>query len=119
MAGSQATLDDLFRAPPPRPGGRTAVDAPSSRTPNIDRILSLTVTVSVTLAERDMPLESILAINLGTILEFDVASDTELTLNVANHPIGKGRAVKTGENFGLRITQIGSVTDRIGAMGGQ
>lgn len=88
------------------------------RDAGVARILGLSVPVTATLAERDMTIESIMGISVGTIVEFDVPVDAELTLSVANHAIGKGQAVKTGENFGLRITQIDNVERRIGAMGG-
>jgi flagellar motor switch/type III secretory pathway protein FliN len=64
-----------------------------------------------------MAVEMILSIRVGTILEFDVPFDAELTLCVANQPIGSGHAVKVGENFGLRIVNIDTVKDRIEALG--
>jgi len=76
------------------------------------------VPVTVTLAEREMTIESILEIAAGTILEFDIPFDSELTLNVANRSIGRGQAVKVGENFGLRVTYIEPVEERIDAMKG-
>lgn len=75
--------------------------------------------VSATLAERDMDIASILAINVGAIVEFDVPVEAELTLYVGNHAIGRGQAIKSGENFGVRITQIDNVEHRIGAMGAE
>lgn len=86
---------------------------------NIERILSINVPLAVMLAQQDLPIESILDIKVGTIVEFDVPFDLDLTLEVANQPIAKGQAVKVGENFGLRIAQIGSVKDRIDALGGR
>jgi len=82
------------------------------------RILGLSVPVTVTLAERQMDVRSILEITIGTILEFDVPFNAELTLQVANRPISSGQAVKVGENFGIRITRVHAVQDRIGALGG-
>ena len=79
------------------------------------RILRISVPISVTLAEKDFRLETLTAITVGTILEFDAASDAELTLYAANQPIGKGLAVKVGENFGLRVTSIGTIRERIDA----
>ena len=84
----------------------------------MQRILGLSVPVSVTLAERYLDIETILATKVGTIIEFGVPFDSELTLNVAGHPIGTGQAVKIGENFGLRVNQIAGVRDRIEAMRG-
>lgn len=86
---------------------------------NLERILSINVPLAVMLAQQDLPVESILDITVGTIVEFDVPFDSDLTLEVANQPIAQGLAVKVGENFGLRITQIGSVKDRIDALGGR
>ena len=85
---------------------------------NIERILSINVPVAVMLAQQDLPIKSILDVTVGTIVEFDVPFDSNLTLEVANQPIAEEQAVKVGENFGLRIAQIGSVKDRIDALGG-
>lgn len=65
-----------------------------------------------------MTVESLLEITVGTIVEFDMSFDAELAMQVANQTIARGQAVKIGENFGLRITQINSVSERIDAMGG-
>ena len=100
------------------PGGGVSPRSGRPRDPEVARILGLSVPVTATVAEQDMTIESLLGISVGTIMEFDVPVDAELILYVANHPVGKGRTVKTGENFGLRITQIDNVERRIGAMGG-
>jgi len=100
------------------PSGGVSPSNGRPRDAGVARILGLSVPVTATLAERDMTIESIMGISVGTIVEFDVPVDAELTLSVANHAIGKGQAVKTGENFGLRITQIDNVERRIDALGG-
>ena len=92
--------------------------ATTDRDNEIRRILGLTVPVTVSLAEREMAVESILAIKAGTIIEFEVPFDSELTLHVANRPIGRGHAVKHGENFGLKVSQIEPLEERIDALGG-
>jgi flagellar motor switch protein FliN/FliY len=101
------------------PDTRPTPNAPSpkKRDPNIARILELGVPVSVILAERPMPVETILLITVGTILEFDVPFGSDLSLVVGNRTLGRGQAVKIGEHFGLRITEIDSVRHRIEAMG--
>ncbi|MFQ5590816.1 MAG: FliM/FliN family flagellar motor C-terminal domain-containing protein [Phycisphaerae bacterium] len=85
---------------------------------NLRRILGLALPVTVTLAERNLAVEIILSIRVGTIIEFDVPFDAELILCVSGQPIGRGYAVKVGENFGLRVTSIDSVEHRIEALGG-
>ncbi len=97
---------------------RAAADAGRSGiSPAVLRILGLSVPVSVILAERLMSVSSILAIRVGTIIEFDARYDSELTLQVADRVIGKGIAVKVGENFGLRLSSIDTVEGRIDALG--
>lgn len=98
-----------------RPPGEPATQP--KRDPNLARILELGVPVSVILAERPMPVETILQITVGTILEFDVPFGSDLSLVVGNRTMGRGQAVKIGEHFGLRITEIDSVRHRIEAMG--
>ena len=45
-----------------------------------------------------------------------LAADDELELLVNNKPIGAGTAVKVGENYGLRVTYVGDLQERIAAM---
>ena len=94
-----------------------AKSAPVPRGPDIARIMELSVPVSAILAERPLPVETILQITAGTILEFDVPFGSDLMLVVGNRTLGRGQAVKVGEHFGLRITAIDSLRHRIEALG--
>ena len=82
----------------------------------LQRILDIQVRVSVTLAEKHMTIEEILRVAVGTIVEFDRAFDSELIISVGDKPVGTGQAVKIGENFGLRIAQVGDAHQRVDAM---
>jgi flagellar motor switch protein FliN/FliY len=84
---------------------------------DIRTILSLTVPVIVQIGQRPMRLDDIMALGPGAILELEKNSEENLDLLVNNKPIGRGEAVKVGENFGLRITSIGTARERIEAMG--
>jgi len=94
-----------------------APSPPARRTPDVQRILGLDVTLSVVLAERLITIESILNMTAGTIIEFDVPFDAELKLNIGNRTVGHGQTIKIGENFGLRLTNVATVPDRVEAMG--
>lgn len=108
-------------------GGGVATSVPSTSRAQVElglstdeklrNLLSLAVPVTVILAERDMDIESILATKVGTIIEFDVPFDSDLVLYVANQTIAYGQAAKVGENFGIRITAIQSIKDRVNALG--
>ena len=85
---------------------------------NLQRILKMEVPVIVRLAERRLLLSEVMRLGTGAIIEFFKSSDEPLELLVNNKPIAVGETVKVGENFGLRITQIGDVKQIIVAMGG-
>jgi flagellar motor switch protein FliN/FliY len=86
-------------------------------TPELQTILNLTVPVIVELGERRMPLDDVLALGPGAILELSKPAESELSLLVHNKCIAQGVAVKVGENFGLRITALGTQQERVQAMG--
>ncbi len=86
---------------------------------DLSTILKLKVPVIVQIGQRTMAVEDVLALGPGSILELDKSADDELDLLVNNKAVGRGAAVKLGENFGVRITDIGSARERVEAMGGE
>ena len=89
---------------------------PSPR--ELDRILRLQVPLIVKLADRTLTLQEVMRLGPGAIVEFFKASDEPLELLVNNKTIAIGETVKVGENFGLKITQIGDVKQVIKSLGG-
>ncbi len=83
----------------------------------LQRILRLEVPVIVKLAERKISVSEVLRLGVGAIIEFSKSSDEPLELLINNKSIAVGQAVKVGENFGLRLTQIGDVKSVIRSMG--
>ena len=85
---------------------------------DLARILRLEVPLIVQIAERRMSLSEVTALTHGSIIELPKKVDADLDVLVNSTRIGTGRAVKVGENFGVRLTRIGEVKDRVVAMGG-
>jgi flagellar motor switch protein FliN/FliY len=85
---------------------------------SLDRIFRLEVPIIVRLAERKLNVNEVMWLGQGSIIEFFKKSDESLELMINNKVIGIGEAVKVGENFGLRITQIGDVKQIIKSMSG-
>jgi flagellar motor switch protein FliN/FliY len=81
------------------------------------RILHLEVPVIVKLAERKLSLAEVLRLGAGAIIEFSKNSEEPLELMINNKSVGFGDAVKVGENFGLKISQIGDVKHVIRSLG--
>jgi len=77
------------------------------------RILKMQVPMIVKLAERKLPLAEVMRLGNGAIIEFIKRSDEPLELLVNNKAVAVGETVKVGENFGLRITQIGDLKSMI------
>ncbi|MEO0588719.1 MAG: FliM/FliN family flagellar motor switch protein [Planctomycetota bacterium] len=85
---------------------------------DLRKILDLSVPVIVTIGERRMSVDDVLALGPGAILELEKSNEEPLELRINNKIMGHGSAVKLGENFGIRIEQIDSKADRVEALGG-
>ena len=84
---------------------------------DLSSILSLEVPLIVEVARRRMSMAEAVNLVHGAIIEFPQASDGELRVLVNNKAVGSGTAVKVGENFGVRISNVGDVATRVQALG--
>ena len=75
---------------------------------DLKTILSLEVPGIVRLAERPMALREVQALAPGAIIELPKRAEDELDLLVNNRRVGVGSAVKVGENFGIKLSAVGS-----------
>src|SRR3954471_23316064 len=90
---------------------------PAASAKELGRILRLEVPVIVKLAERKLTLSEVMRLGPGAIIEFIKSNEEPLELLINNKAIGLGDAVKVGENFGLKISQIGDVKEVIRSLG--
>jgi flagellar motor switch protein FliN/FliY len=98
----------LSQKPPIKP--------PAVSPSELDRILQIRVPVIVKLAHRKISLQEVLRLSTGSIVEFYKSSDDPLELLINNKSIGVGIAVKVGENFGIKLTQVGDMRQIVSAM---
>ena len=91
--------------------------APPPSRDELRRILRLEVPVIVKLADRKLLLSEVMRLGVGAIIEFVKSSSEPLELLINNKVIGVGETVKVGENFGLRITQVGDLRHLIKSLG--
>ncbi len=85
---------------------------------SIESILKLEVPLIVQIARQTMSLEEVMSMTPGAIIELPKSADDDLEILVNNKEVGTGKAVKVGENIGVRVTSIGGLEQRITAMGG-
>jgi flagellar motor switch protein FliN/FliY len=70
----------------------------------------------VRLAHKIMPLGEILQLAPGAIIEFSKSVGEDLDLMINNKCIGTGQAVKVGEKFGMKVTNVTTLEQMIRAM---
>jgi flagellar motor switch protein FliN/FliY len=85
---------------------------------DIEALKKLEVPVIVVLGRRQLPVKDVVALVPGAIVELPKNAEEDLELQVNNKVIGLGRAVKVGENFGIRLTFVGDLLGRLEALGG-
>ena len=102
-------------APPLSPAAASASAAAYS--PEIQQLLAIEVPVIVQLGIRKMNVGEVMHFAVGAIIEFSKSAEEELELLANNKDIGKGFAVKVGENFGIKLTRIGPVKETIRKLG--
>lgn len=86
-----------------------AAEAP----PNLDMILDINLVVTARLGRVELPIQEILSLGPGSIIEVGHLVDEPVELLVNNKLIARGDVVVVDEKFGLRITEIVSTRERI------
>ncbi|MBN1846577.1 MAG: FliM/FliN family flagellar motor switch protein [Sedimentisphaerales bacterium] len=86
---------------------------------HLERIFKMKVPIIVRIAQKNMTVGEILKLHIGTVIQFEQDAYQHIDLMVNNAVIGLGQPVKVGENFGLRITQIGDIAHTIKSLGEQ
>ena len=84
----------------------------------LDTILKLKVPLIVTVGTQRTSLDTVLGFGPGSIVELTKDADEPLEILINNKQVGTGEAIKVGENFGVRITEMLPAEDRVQAMGG-
>jgi flagellar motor switch protein FliN/FliY len=106
-----AAFDPFLAAAATQAGAEAAELA--AQAGRIARILKIKVPIIVEIARRRTTVREIVALKPGTVIEFDKKNDELLDVRIGRAGVGKGEAVKVGENFGLRVLDIGGVRERI------
>ncbi|MBN1290281.1 MAG: flagellar motor switch protein FliN [Candidatus Latescibacteria bacterium] len=80
---------------------------------NIDRLLDVSLNISVELGRKQMQIKEILGLGPGKIIELDKLAGEPVDLLVNGKLLAKGEVVVVDENFGVRITDLINPQDRI------
>lgn len=80
---------------------------------NLDMLLDIPLQVTVELGRTRRSVKEILEVSAGSIIELDKLAGEPVDILVNNRLIAKGEVVVIDENFGVRVTDIISQSDRI------
>jgi flagellar motor switch protein FliN len=89
------------------------VDSGPARPKDIDQLLRIELPVIAVLAEKRMKLGEVVRLDVGSVIEFDKPAREPLELMVNDRRVGRGQAVRSGENFGIRVTSIAGARETL------
>lgn len=72
----------------------------------ISRILDIPIEITAVLGRAKMPLNEILELGKGSLIELDTLKNQEVEILVNGKKIAYGQVVIAQQNFGIKITSI-------------
>jgi len=85
----------------------TAADA------NLDVILDIPVTLSMEIGRTELPINSLLQLNQGSVVELDRLAGEPMDVLINGTLIAHGEVVVINEKFGIRLTDVISPAERV------
>jgi flagellar motor switch protein FliN len=80
---------------------------------NLDLLLDIPLSITVELGRTKKLIREILELTPGSIIELDKLAGEPVDILINNKLIAKGEVVVIDENFGVRVTDIISPSERI------
>ena len=115
---TSADVGSAAEQPSVEPDGATPSRPAGVSHEQLARVLNIRVPVVVTLARKKMRVAEVLKLGTGAIIEFDKSYTEPLELGVGNQHLGTGEAIRVGDRFGLKVSEIGPMEERIRSLGG-
>jgi flagellar motor switch protein FliN len=88
----------------------------SSRDSNIDLLMDVELEVSLRFGERKLLLKEVLELGPGSLIELDQEVQDPVELLVGKKVVARGDVVVVDGNYGLRVTEIASPSERIASL---
>ena len=83
------------------------------RSPDLEVILDIPVTISMEVGNTQIPIRNLLQLNQGSVIELDRLAGEPLDVLVNGTLIAHGEVVMVNEKFGIRLTDVMSPGERI------
>ncbi len=104
------TLPDMNA---PLPAQRDSVDAEDV---NLDMILDIPVDIQVEVGHTRITVQEILRLDVGSVVELDRVAGQPADILANGKLVGKGDVVVVNENFGIRITKLVGLEERLNSI---
>lgn len=110
---------------PPRPVATPAVfadfgselkDTSAKEPRNIDLLLDINLPITIELGRTNMLIKDVLGLGPGSVIELDKLSGEPVDLYVNDKKFARGEVVVIEENFGVRITELIHIDERLKAL---
>lgn len=88
-----------------------------SDTRDLEFLFDVPLQVSVEVGRTKILLKDLLQMGEGYVVELDKHAGDPLDLYVNSRLIARGEAVKVGDKFGIKLTEVVSQTDRLERLG--
>ena len=80
---------------------------------NLDVILDIPVTLSMEIGRTELPINNLLQLNQGSVVELDRLAGEPLDVLINGTLIAHGEVVVVNEKFGIRLTDVISPAERV------
>lgn len=108
----EETAELLEETTPPKPAS-----PPTSQARDLEFLFDVPLQVSVEVGRTRILLKDLLQMGEGYVVELDKLAGEPLDLYVNSRLIARGEAVKVGDKFGVKLTEIVSQSDRLEQLG--
>jgi flagellar motor switch protein FliN len=85
---------------------------------NIDLIMDIELDITVSFGNARMLLKDVMQLGTGSLVELDRAADERVDLWVNNKRVARGEIVLVGGNYGVRISEVDALVERINTLAG-
>ncbi len=93
--------------------GEKSAGAASSEDLNLDVILDVPVTLSMEIGRTQINIRNLLQLNQGSVVELDRFAGEPLDVLVNGTLVAHGEVVVINDKFGIRLTDVISVSERV------
>jgi flagellar motor switch protein FliN/FliY len=94
------------------------MEATKTEVPNLGVLMDVQLPVSIRFGETEMLLEDVVKLGVGSVIELSSAADEPVELIVNGKSLARGEVVTIDGLYGVRITEISNVSERIRSING-